>query len=357
MAAPATVETQEYCALLNLDKKKSIKGHSNLLECTFSFRPGELVELLYVKKVTLLAKPKPLEPMLAELTKKYPCLKLKPFRRVTAASMFSRLPEEIIDMIFNELSDDCIDCISLALCSAQLWRIARPLIEDGLFKISLSRSFAGDRLICAGDYVQLGDRSLVVDTEATEKDTPELADAKRCLQHEVNKSWPGPEEQQFLPLEFVREALQARGVCNWSEDMDLFNSLRDPETMRFPPRFYGIPSDRHPRILRNLTAGEYVRESALISWKAQNSILQHDVADVTLGHICAIKIYWAVGVAPLDWDDNLHRGPWAMHRFDIVSATELEGMEEDKKTMWKDVSEEVLEELESIWNDRWAGMY
>ena len=113
--------------------------------------------------------------------------------------------------------------------------------------------------------------------------------------------------------------------------------------------------DAGETLLRNLTTREYVRHSG-ISVSKEHCIGAWNVGPV--GFIEALKCMFCFSnkgrtELGLDPPRDLDRGPWAGHRFDIVT---LEEHNEEVKTRgvpkdyWKDVSFEVRKKIKSIWD-------
>ena len=82
-------------------------------------------------------------------------------------SIILKLPDEIICLIFEELHD-YHDRLLLSMTCQRLWELGRrptqKLIMDN------SHSWAGDRIICVGDYVDVGDHPKGLLTEAEEEE-------------------------------------------------------------------------------------------------------------------------------------------------------------------------------------------
>ncbi|KAJ6506717.1 hypothetical protein C8R45DRAFT_970349 [Mycena sanguinolenta] len=54
----------------------------------------------------------------------------------------------------------------------------------------------------------------------------------------------------------------------------------------------------------------------------------------------------------MSWDGDIHRGVWAGDRFDFVDAEWLQTAGDD--SVWTDVSDEVLQEMEGIWRSEYG---
>ena len=80
---------------------------------------------------------------------------------------------------------------------------------------------------------------------------------------------------------------------------------------------------------------------------------------VGLGHVVLSRICWSPDRSV--WiryggGIQVHRGVWAGDRFDITSADALEEKAANgQRVEWKDVTEEVLEEMGQIWTRELGG--
>ncbi|CAI6334408.1 unnamed protein product [Periconia digitata] len=66
-----------------------------------------------------------------------------------ADSPLIRLPQELINMIISECATEASDLVALALTCGVLFRMSAPFLRD---VFTQSAAWAGDRLICLGDY-------------------------------------------------------------------------------------------------------------------------------------------------------------------------------------------------------------
>lgn len=112
------------------------------------------------------------------------------------------------------------------------------------------------------------------------------------------------------------------------------------------------PEDR-PWVLRNLTTLEYVRAEAVAI--EPRHIHGPQIRRLGFGEVILSRICWssADSVSMQSRNNNIHRGVWAGHRFDITT------LERHEKTMlrgaeWRDVSDEVAQEIAEIWKSEFG---
>ncbi|KAF2174703.1 hypothetical protein K469DRAFT_743583 [Zopfia rhizophila CBS 207.26] len=107
-------------------------------------------------------------------------------------------------------------------------------------------------------------------------------------------------------------------------------------------KFY--PSDQ-PCILRNLTTKDFVRSEPIAL--RPEYIHGPNIDFLGFGEVVLSRICWSTGSSiSMEYDGNIHRGVWAGHCFDI---TTLAGHTENMEDEWKDVSEEIVQEIATIW--------
>lgn len=96
-------------------------------------------------------------------------------------------------------------------------------------------------------------------------------------------------------------------------------------------------------LLRNLTKQQYLRSDTFVG----DGDIERNFGRALISQIC-----WSTGPSiSMRWYDNIHRGRWAGDAFDAVWATEVAQDWEDQLATagWKDVTGEVLREMQSIW--------
>ena len=125
-----------------------------------------------------------------------------------------------------------------------------------------------------------------------------------------------------------------------------FRRARICDELRRYKLFDFYPADQ-PWILRNLTTQEYVRFEA-IAIKPEY-IHGPNIDVLGFGEVVWSRVCWSTETdCSMDYTDKIHRGLWAGHRFDITTL-DRHKQGSLKGTEWKDVSEEVADEVEIIW--------
>ncbi|KAJ7652602.1 hypothetical protein B0H17DRAFT_1214917 [Mycena rosella] len=195
------------------------------------------------------------------------------------------LPLETIHEICSYIG--LADLIWFSISCQFLWEIGRQQIYRRIEAIAANQSWAGDRIICVGDYLRNDD---------------------------IPENLLTPEEEE----EFTGE----------DEDGEIF-------TLYFLQR-------AQPGVLRNLSRRQFVRESALVDLKAGEleELKNVGFSEVVLSRIC----FSSDSSVSMSYDGGIHRGVWAGDRFDIVGSEWLQGLEDDAS--WTDVSDEQVRSLD-----------
>ncbi|KAA1477021.1 hypothetical protein DENSPDRAFT_844160 [Dentipellis sp. KUC8613] len=308
----------QYWCLINLDKLQA-KFLGKLGECFTGSPMSRYVTLGYAPPVELLPyfEPPPASPS---------------FDKVAG---IDTLPNELVDEIFNDMIE-FPDCYCLALTSRRYWNLARPHIKRTITLYLQYLSWAGDRVICMGDYADVKDYP------------PALQAAEEFKGYNIYEL--STERFHGIPS----------GIGGWGTLGGA--ALRSKVAQRFrAKRGWGIECcvlkncisvksvEQSSLVLRNLSKHEYVRHDSLpVDLLAG---IQHpgpvDLAMAAFSQIC-----WSSDPSiAIDTQVELHRGGWAGDRLDIVSIADLEGAEDredGKQVDWTDVSERVAGELTSI---------
>ena len=58
----------------------------------------------------------------------------------------------------------------------------------------------------------------------------------------------------------------------------------------------------------------------------------------------------------MSYEGDIHRGVWAGDRFDIVTLEEVKSDSGDE-VKWEDVSDEVVEEMDAIWESKFEDQW
>lgn len=269
-----------------------------------------------------------------------------------------RLPIELLDIIFHNL--DIEHVFILGLQSQHFWNVARKHIQA--YYASSCAPWAGEGIICVGEYLQPTDYPQNILSESGKKELQKgLSESE--IWHDVSTDEgstdfiSGPTNLYSLADARYR---QSREWDHWLGDRLIGRAALLKEWHRLPElrssqirselRCYNLsdfyPEDQ-PWVLRNLTTQEYVRSEA-IAIKPEY-IHGPNIVVLGFGEVVWSRICWSTETdCSMDYTDNIHRGIWAGHRFDITTLHRhkqgsLEGTE------WKDVSEEVANWIEKIW--------
>ncbi|KAJ7162913.1 hypothetical protein C8R46DRAFT_1101854 [Mycena filopes] len=253
------------------------------------------------------------------------------------------LPVELIHAVYSELNlqpANVANVVCLSVTCQTLWAIGSDYIYRHIAARAALHSWAGDRVLCVGDYLLLED---IPDGLLTPQEQDEF-----LVDEDVQESLYEYPFEEISP-----NGLQEDEVCG---DADLHERIGSDKThvlfkelcnLDSPPS--ALPS---PVVLRNLSRMQFVRESALLALKAKHAAsggaLSLKLAHVGLGELLMTRICLSSSPSPsLRWNGPIHRGIWAGHRFDVVDEEEF--LQEVIGGTWTDVSSEVLRDLEAIW--------
>ncbi|TFY70223.1 hypothetical protein EVG20_g2777 [Dentipellis fragilis] len=291
-----------------------------------------------------------------------PSVKLLPYFKPPPASPtpiklkgLDSLPNELVDEILSYRQAPA-DCVRFALTSRRYWNLARPHIRRTIIGLFEYLSWAGDRIICIGDYTQLDDYPPALTATDTERFTDKLG-LYSIARHEYEEVCRRKGAWATLGESRLRRRLKKR--------LELDNALPDDKYGYPTSRIFtqcvvrkDIPQDQ--LVLRNFSKREYVRYDELPTdmkhehWKG---------GQVDLGLAMHSQICWSSdpGIG-MEYDGGLHRGPWAGDRFDIAPIDELRELEkekdeEGKPMVWTDASERVADELWEILESEFASKY
>lgn len=262
---------------------------------------------------------------------------------------FSSLPKEVHDLIFREL--DFVDVFFLGLTSRYLWNIARRLI--GTFYASFIGNWVGQNIICVGHYTDPLDvpSGFLTEQEKTEllegfdEDDLYSDDEDACSKDDIGKP------QNLYKLASVRYLNLGNRELPTLRGISLNHGIaRIPKEVDWRT-LHMEEQDFHPKAsswtLRNLTTHKYVRSES-IDRRGGSQTGPH-IGPPGFGEAVLSRICWSTDPnLSMAHNGTSHRGVWAGHCFDIITwdTFENEGL---RGTEWKDVSEEVADELFKIW--------
>lgn len=232
------------------------------------------------------------------------------------------------------------------------WAVGLSHIEEHI--VDSLATWAGQKIICVSDKSDPHDfpPNVLSATEAEEvKELNQVYDLNTFSIRHNYKKIGGPPLSQRLQRWFLDyEASHYMGSANRAEIM---MGLK-PEVLEFYPR-------NQAWILRNLTTREYVR-GEVIALKDEfihgPQIEVFGFAEVLISRIC-----WSTEPEKIGGRDNITRGKWAGHRFDITPLAWLN--EKHGREGWKDVSNDILREIDLTlggqigddWRDQMARNY
>ncbi|KAF8077585.1 hypothetical protein FPV67DRAFT_1614578 [Lyophyllum atratum] len=284
------------------------------------------------------------------------------------------LPIELVSMILEEV-EDLADIVCFVLTCQRYFEIGRPILEARSEEI-LTYSWAGNRLICAGDYAMIDDlpegmlteyekklldekfgtdntddvweqlsfvQSLQPDWHLNQKRTTlHTRHVKRLFHHFMDLRMPYRTASKNVP---PRMALA--GTRDFAVLTELTVELED--TPRDLP--YGLSQTYESYVLRNLTTKEYIRGAAIR--EAWNTPDMPYLRALRFMHLLVLRITWSQDSSltiAYEGPIQVHRGVWAGHRFDFC---DIKTVEDGQGTMgdWSDVSKVVIDELVAVFEE------
>ncbi|KAJ7187802.1 hypothetical protein C8R46DRAFT_1052616 [Mycena filopes] len=250
----------------------------------------------------------------------------------SSALLLNSLPVEIIDAIYLEM-EVLGDVLCFSVTCQMLWAIGRAHIYRHITARAAPYSWAGDRVLCVGDYLE----------------NENIPDGLLTLEEQYKLLWVGDDAKGSRTLyEYPFEQITLRGPQIWGDSHRRLGYHGTETIVFFRLCMLSIPEPPRPPtpslvVLRNLSQQQYVRESALLALKATYAVSERELArklaHVGLGEILMTRIRLSSGPS--------NRGAWAGDRFDTVDEEEF--LRGDIDGAWTDVSGEVLMELEAIW--------
>ncbi|KAF2805127.1 uncharacterized protein BDZ99DRAFT_113589 [Mytilinidion resinicola] len=193
----------------------------------------------------------------------------------------------------------------------------------GILEKQLS-PWAGDRLICLGDYAR-GHPDGILTVEEDEELIRQEFTLYDCMDR--YSAHAGPD--RFIGEMTERLVFGGRRSTLWS-------------------RMIGTAYDRWPAdgvtwILRNLDAKEYVRQEGF-KQLSKSTDGGPFIRPVGFEFVIASRVCWTDDPFGTSRITNMH-GEWAGNRFDV---TTLERMEEGFEASWKDVSAAVMKQVKNL---------
>ncbi|UKZ74037.1 hypothetical protein TrVFT333_001691 [Trichoderma virens FT-333] len=270
------------------------------------------------------------------------------------SATFSNLPCEVHQLIFDHI-EYIEDVICLGVTNRYFWALSRQHFHD---HYASSRGlWAGENIVCVGENVEPGDyppglfseeeldelRERTTDIPPYDEYNPdEVAHPAEpfTLYHFTFPSISDMDKDIDAKSESYRTLLNCRGRGSQEDPVfrQKWGDLVFEESTYFP--------QDEPWILRNLTTKEFVRSEA-IALKPEY-IHGPNIDLLGFGEVIMSRISWSSS-SSISMNDpcNISRGVWAGHRFDITTLAKHR--HEDKVREWTDASEEVANEIASIW--------
>ncbi|TFY70225.1 hypothetical protein EVG20_g2775 [Dentipellis fragilis] len=297
----------QYWCLINLDKRQSMflgKLGGNF-SCSFVSRSVTLGRIPPVRLLPYLEHP-PGSPSPNKVTG------------------IDSLSNETVDEVFENLPN-FVECLRLALTSRRYWNLARRHIRRNIELHLQHLSWAGDRVVCLGDYADVNDYP------------PALQNAEDF--RGVNLYHLAREEFRYPPDLGTCGTLggyvlhHELGKCLWGTKGGL---------MVARPILVDCVTEEDVEmcalVLRNLSKHEYVRYDALLpldSLASDKWGCQVDLALAAQSQIC-----WSSDPSiAMCYEGGLHRGAWAGDRLDIAPVEELKELEngqDGEVVVWTD---------------------
>ncbi|KZT10971.1 uncharacterized protein LAESUDRAFT_721389 [Laetiporus sulphureus 93-53] len=335
----------QYWCLINLDKRAAISGLGKLGEWLFGGTPEHFVPFL---AVTL--------PPSAFDVKKQSVIIAGPSLDASSALGSLNLAHEILYLIFGEI-DDLRDAISLSLTNKTLSDIGEARVYELVCKVTAP--WSGDRIICAGDYMQWDDlpEGILSKSELREYRGRDEDEDDADLNEEDDSDADGPTSLYDVRWQ-EPDVLKFGSVRGWELPQGLSSFERKEFSRRSKPRYsIDISKDEtHGWVLCNISKREYVRASAVAALTGTSAKRPQGIGGpgrrkIGLGHVLITQICWSSDNSiSMYYEGDLHRGRWAGDHLSITTMDRL-----DKHEAWKDASEEVVKKVVEIWDSEFEG--
>ncbi|OJD29702.1 f-box domain containing protein [Diplodia corticola] len=247
------------------------------------------------------------------------------------------LPTELHDLIIDHL--DMEDVFNLCISNRYFWNIGLGRIRD--YIMSHLGTWAGERIVCVGEGVHVGDYPPAMYTDDERVRNREQLDEMTLWEFQECEGF-NQVVRVRVPDTFYRQ-LKHPDTASSLRQLGSYASCVLAEARPDLRSFY--PDDQ-PWILRNLTTKEYVRSEA-IALEPEHIHGPH-IDYIGFGEVLVSRICWTADGTTIGMESkNIRRGVWAGHRFDITTLARHN--KETKKGDWRDISKEVAEELAEIW--------
>ncbi|KDQ11609.1 hypothetical protein BOTBODRAFT_189786 [Botryobasidium botryosum FD-172 SS1] len=327
----------QYWQVINLDKRQTLGFWGKLAEFIWASEPHTLAWRLI---------PVDFSPIIASSI-----ARRKTPSGLTIAQLLGslHLPTEILAMIFSEI-DSFQDAFSLAYANTHLLAAGQGTL-CALLRVKAAH-WAGDRIVCIGDY-------------AENEDLPEgmltAAETQELLTFEAKEEYSSADEDDTPPdchtdlYHFADDNYQHCGQSLRRYSIDYFEFVR--KLLPSERKCYDDLVDANGKLLSddvalcNLSRREYVRLKALKSvygLPIDGPWLTGDRDD--LGTVLLTRICWS---SDASWDYNgryLEKGLWAGDRFEIATVDAVNARIE-RGEAWMDASADALGDIRAILKD------
>ncbi|OJT07366.1 hypothetical protein TRAPUB_1771 [Trametes pubescens] len=266
-------------------------------------------------------------------------------RSTIAKNGLLSLPDEILHNILTHDDLQVFDGVCLAITCKKLLAIA----EGGLLKDGRERScavWAGKQIVCLGEYTHLEDAPESLIPSALKTDIIERLKAQGC----------GPEDEYYAGHSYAglihvgSEPTFYRGLLDHRKFVD---KLPMPDRRLFVAALAVTFPTRDDWVLLNTVKHEYVRAGALAALggtpDAEQPFLKDSPIDLGMALFTRFCYSYRNDTALPNKSVNIHRGKWVGDRFAIDT---IERMKQSyPKREWKDVTDEVVADIEAIYQD------
>ncbi|KAJ3479310.1 hypothetical protein NLI96_g9151 [Meripilus lineatus] len=261
-----------------------------------------------------------------------------------------RLPPELILEIIRSINR-FIDALALVMTNKMLYSLGFGLIQRRMVKISAP--CIGSRILCLGSGIGWGRNDLppgmtAKDWEDVMEDADE-DDENKCSYYEFfEETFNELKEGRRIPFySDILEEWMGKGIRyarnetkSWDEALYAILGLGDATKG-------GLGDDA--LVLCNLTKRVYVDGGKAWELVKTSSLRRDDGIPCLLEFILRSHICWSShpGVEfELSYKEELHRGAWAVDRFEITTRDKFEAIKPipgGVQDNWKDVTEQAME--------------
>ena len=276
-----------------------------------------------------------------------------PNEKSRQTAKITKLPVEIINMIFHEL-EGLQSVICLCLAHEVLATVGEKHVNERI--LSLAAPWAGDQIVCLGDYTADNDFPPQLQSRVVEWKRDAIAD----MPHNDRNKDTDDEDSYDIVYFLNRRAIKGADGCLGEFRVFLgrmirkmqhgFNEVDRKKIEKLSVRFKKLSEMvRHRReveeqILCNLSRGEYIKAGAIEALNAR--LLAEGMGPDRIGfnQVLLSKICWSSDPScSMLHEERLTRGPWAGDRFEITTMDEMV-----KGINWQDVTKQSLEWIEEL---------